>query len=316
MERDERIVVLDADLCRSTMTILVEQRFPARFIEMGIAEQNMMATAAGLALEGKIPFVNSFAVFACGRAYDQIRQAIALAKLGVTIVGSSAGLSDFGDGATHQSVEDVSLMTALPNMTVISPSDALDVEQALPLIVAYQRPVYLRLTRSDLPVIHKGLPPLDLTGVRRMHDGCHVVVFATGSLVVKALEAADLLQRQGTSARVVDVSTIKPLATEAVISETDGMRAVVTAEEHSTIGGLGSAIRAALRRQCLPIEYVGIEDRFGTSAESHGELMEDFGLTAEAIVRGVNRVLETNPGVRRTALNSDCAADRSVQEGK
>lgn len=136
MERDERIVVLDADLCRSTMTVLVEQRFPARFIEMGIAEQNMMATAAGLALEGRIPFVNSFAVFVCGRAYDQIRQAIALAKLGVISVGSSAGLSDFGDGATHQSIEDISLMTALPNMTVISPSDALDVEQALPLIVA------------------------------------------------------------------------------------------------------------------------------------------------------------------------------------
>jgi len=140
MEEDERIVALDADLCRSTMTVLAEQRFPNRFIEMGIAEQNMMATAVGLALEDKIPFVNSFAVFTCGRAYDQIRLGIALGQLGVTIVGSSAGLSDFGDGATHQSVEDVSLMASLPNMTIISPSDALDVEQVLPLIVAARVP--------------------------------------------------------------------------------------------------------------------------------------------------------------------------------
>ena len=290
MERDDRIVVLDADLCRSTMTVLVEQRFPTRFIEMGIAEQNMMATAAGLALEGKIPFVNSFAVFACGRAYDQIRQSIALAKLGVTIVGSSAGLSDFGDGATHQSVEDVSLMASLPNMTVISPSDALDVEQALPLIVAWRRPVYLRLTRSDLPVIHEGLPPLNFTGVRRMRDGRDVVIFATGSMVVKALEAAETLESQ-TSARVVDVSTIKPLAAEAVIAEARDVRGVVTAEEHSIVGGLGSAVSRALRGLRSPIEFVGIEDCFGTSGESHAQLMEHYGLTAPAIVRAVEATL-------------------------
>jgi transketolase len=291
MEGDDRIVVLDADLCRSTMTVLVEQRFPARFFEMGIAEQNMMATAAGLALEGKIPFVNSFAVFACGRAYDQIRQAIALAKLGVTIVGSSAGLSDFGDGATHQSVEDVSLMASLPNMTIISPSDALDVEQALPLIIAYRRPVYLRLTRSDLPVIHEGLPPLDLTGVRRMRDGRDVVIFATGPMVVKALEAAEALEGQGVSVRVVDVSTIKPLATEAVMAEAREVRGVVTAEEHSMVGGLGSAVSRALRGLLLPIEFVGIEDCFGTSGESHAQLMEHYGLTGSAIVRAAEAVL-------------------------
>ena len=301
MERDERIVVLDADLCRSTMTVLVEQRFPARFIEMGIAEQNMMATAAGLALEGKIPFVNSFAVFICGRAYDQIRQAIAFAKLGVIIVGSSAGLSDFGDGATHQSVEDVSLMTALPNMTVISPSDALDVEQVLPLLVGYGRPVYLRLTRSELPVLHEGLKPLDLTGVRRMREGRDVVVFSTGSMVVRALEAADLLESQGTSARVVDVSTIKPLAIDAVIAETEGMRGIVTAEEHSTNGGLGSAISMALRRLLVPIGCVGIEDRFGCSGESHAELMEYYGLTATGIVRAVKAALCAPPGGRQAS---------------
>ena len=291
MERDERIVVLDADLCRSTMTVLVEQRFPSRFFEMGIAEQNMMATAAGLALEGKIPFVNSFAVFACGRAYDQIRQAIALAKLGVTIVGSSAGLSDFGDGATHQSVEDVSLMASLPNMTIISPSDALDVEQALPLVVAWRRPVYLRLTRSDLPVIHEGAAPLDLTGVRRLREGRDVAIFATGSMVVKTLEAAEALEGQGVSARVVDVSTIKPLATEPVIAEAKGVSGVVTAEEHSVVGGLGSAVSRALRGLRLPIEFVGIDDCFGTSGESHAQLMEHYGLTAPAIVHAAEATL-------------------------
>jgi transketolase len=296
MERDERIVVLDADLCRSTMTVLVEQRFPARFIEMGIAEQNMMATAAGLALEGKVPFVNSFAVFTCGRAYDQIRLGIALGNLGVTIVGSSAGLSDFGDGATHQSIEDVSLMASLPNMTIISPSDALDVEQVLPLIVACRRPVYLRLTRTDLPVIHEGLPPLDLTGVRRMHDGRDVVIFATGAMVIKALEAAEGLLARGVSARVVDISTLKPLAIQAVLAETRGVGGVVTAEEHSIIGGLGSAIGAALRRSSLLIEVVGIEDRFGTSGESHVELMEHFGLTVQAIVRAATSVLLPRSG--------------------
>jgi transketolase len=268
---------------------------------MGIAEQNMMATADGLALEGKIPFVNSFAVFTCGRAYDQIRQAIAFAKLGVTIVGSSPGLSDFGDGATHQSVEDVPLMAVLPDMTVISPSDALDVEQALPLIVARRRPVYLRLTRSDLPVIHEGLPPFNLTGVRRMRDGSDVVVFATGSMVIKALEAAGLLERQGTRACVVDVSTIKPLASESVIAETRGMRGVVTAEEHNIMGGLGTAISLALPGLLLPIEFVGIEDRFGTSGEGHAELMEYYGLTATGIVRAVEAALRPPSGGRQAS---------------
>ncbi len=291
MEEDERIVALDADLCRSTMTVLAEQRFPDRFIEMGIAEQNMMATAVGLALEGKIPFVNSFAVFTCGRAYDQIRLGIALGQLGVTIVGSSAGLSDFGDGATHQSVEDVSLMASLPNMTIISPSDALDVEQVLPLIVAYRRPMYLRLTRSDLPVIHQGLPALDLKGVRRLRDGRDVVIFATGAMVSKALDAGEELLARGVSARIVEITTLKPLAADAVLAETSGMRGVVTSEEHSVIGGLGAAIGMALRRSSLPMECVGINDRFGISGESHAELMEHFGLTSQAIVQAAQSVL-------------------------
>ena len=297
MEHDERIVVLDADLCRSTMTVLVERRFPSRFIEMGIAEQNMVATAAGLALEGKIPFVNSFAVFATGRAYDQIRQAVALARLPVKIVGSSAGLSDFGDGATHQSVEDISLMRSLPNMTVLCPCDAAEVEQMLPLIVAHAGPVYLRLTRAELPLLDPGLELKNLAGVRRLREGGDAVIFATGALVFKAMEAASILEAAHISTRVVNVSTLKPLAEGALREEAQGMKAVVTAEEHSVIGGLGSAVALALRRSALPMESVGIQDCFGTSGENLETLMQYYGLTARAIVQAVRDLVAPHSAI-------------------
>lgn len=297
MERDERILVLDADLCRSTMTVLVEQRFPHRFIEMGIAEQNMVSTAAGLALEGKIPFVNSFAVFATGRAYDQIRQAVALARLPVKIVGSSAGLSDFGDGATHQSVEDISLMRSIPNMTVLCPCDATEVEQMLPLIVAHPGTVYLRLTRAELPLLDPGLELRDLRGVRRLREGHDAVIFATGAMVFKAMEAASFLERARISTRVVNVSTLKPLAEEAIREAAKSVKAVVTAEEHSVIGGLGSAVGMALRRSGLPMESIGIQDRFGTSGENLESLMQCYGLTTEMIAQAVEDLVALRPAV-------------------
>jgi transketolase len=302
MERDQRIVVLDADLCRSTMTTLVEQRIPERFIEMGIAEQNMVATAAGLALEGQIPFVNSFAVFLCGRAYDQIRQAIAIANLNVKLVGSSAGLSDFGDGATHQSVEDMSLMRSIPNITVISPSDARDVEQILPLIVEHQGPVYLRLARGQLPIAEADLAPCDLAGVRRIRDGREAVVFATGSMVAPAVDASVMLETRGISTRVVNVSTVKPISAPLIVAETQGMSGVVTAEEHSVIGGLGCAITSVLRGSRLPIECVGIPDRFGTSAENYAVLMEHYGLTPNAIAEAVSNVLQKRTAQDQVAV--------------
>jgi len=301
MEQDKRIVALDADLCRSTMTIFAEQKVPDRYIEMGIAEQNMLATAAGLALEGKIPFVNSFAVFISGRAYDQIRQAVSIAALNVKIVGSSCGLSDFGDGATHQSVEDVSLMRSIPNMTVISPCDALDVEQALPLIVEHQGPVYMRVNRGDVPVLSEGLPPLDMKGVRRVRDGRDAVVFATGSMLVRAIDAADALEKEGISVRVVSVTTLKPLAADLIRAETKGMRGAVTAEEHSVIGGLGCAVAGALRLTPLPLEFVGIRDRFGISGQNHAELMELYGLTVAAVMRAVRTALLSEPEARLAA---------------
>ncbi len=303
MEQDERIVALDADLCRSTMTVFAEQKVPSRYIEMGIAEQNMVATAAGLAIEGKIPFVNSFAVFASGRAYDQIRQAVSIAALNVKIVGSSCGLSDFGDGATHQSVEDVSLMRSIPNMTVISPCDALDVEQALPLIVEYHGPVYMRVNRGDVPVLSEGLPPLTMAGVRRLRDGSDAVIFATGSMLVRALDAAEALEKEGISVRVVSVTTLKPFAADLVRAETEGMRAAVTAEEHSVIGGLGCAVASALRLSPLPLEFVGIKDTFGISGQNHSELMELYGLTPEAVMQAVRTALVAEPAARLAAAS-------------
>jgi transketolase len=297
MEHDGRIVVLDADLYRSTMTVLVEQRFPLRFIEMGIAEQNMVAAAAGLAREGKIPFVNSFAVFATGRAYDQIRQAVALARLPVKIVGSSAGLSNFGDGATHQSVEDISLMRSLPTMTVLCPCDAAEVEQMLPLIIAHAGPVYLRLTRAELPVLDPGLELKDLTGVRRVREGGDAVIFATGAMVFKAMEAASILEGARISTRVVNVSTLKPFAEQAVCEEAEGMKAAVTAEEHSVIGGLGSAVASALRRSPVSLEMVGIRDCFGASGENMDTLMHYYGLTTTAIVQAVHDLLAPHSAI-------------------
>ncbi len=285
------IVALDADLCKSTMSVLLQNRFPERFFEMGIAEANMAATAAGLALSGKIPFIHSFAVFAAGRAYDQIRQSICIAGVNVKIVGSSAGLSDFGDGATHQSVEDLALMTALPNMTVISPCDALEIRKILPAIINHHGPVYLRLGRNDMPDLLDEADSFEIGPVRRLRDGSDVVFFSTGIMVTKTLKAAEDLQITGISARVVSVSTLKPLDAEGIRRECQEMQAAVTVEEHSIIGGLGSAVASALRRQRIPLEFVGIQDQFGISGTSQEELLAVYGLTVDAIVNTAKRAV-------------------------
>jgi transketolase len=288
---NRRIVALDADLCKSTMTVFMQDRCPDHFIEMGIAEQNMASTAAGLALAGMIPFINSFAVFVTGRSYDQIRQAICLPRLNVKIVGSSAGLSDFGDGATHQSVEDISLMRSIPNMTVISPCDALEVKKAVRAMVDYDGPVYLRLSRSDMPAITDENTLFEIGRLLRVAEGDDVAIFATGLLVAKALEARSVLRQIQVSARVINVSTLKPLEADSVLHEVEGVKCVLTAEEHTVIGGLGSAVAEALRRKPLPLEFVGIRDSFGISGTSHEELMVHYGLTAEAIVNAVKELL-------------------------
>jgi transketolase len=252
---------------------------------MGIAEQNMASTAAGLALIGKMPFIHTFAVFASGRDYDQLRNSICVPNLNVRICGSSSGLSDYSDGKTHQSIEDMSIMRALPQMAVVCPADSIEVQKLMECLHDWKGPVYIRINRNDLPLIYPENESYHIGKITKMKDGDDVAIFACGVMVSKALEAAKILNDSGISARVLNVGTIKPLDREAVIEYAKGVRAIVTAEEHTIIGGLGSAIVEALRRVTHgPVEFVGIEDSFGTSAESYDSILQRYGLTSEKIV--------------------------------
>ena len=285
------IVVLEADLGKSTMTCYFEEAFPDRFFEMGIGEANMTSFAAGLSLTGKIPFTNSFAAFAAGRAYDQIRQGICIPGLNVKIVGSSAGLSDFGDGSSHQTVEDIAIMRAIPNLTVLVPADAIETRRMTRAIASSPGPVYMRITRNDLPDVTSESAPWAIGQPAVLRDGQDVVVFATGQMVSEALAAAEALRSGGISLRVVNVSTLKP-ADEAALQEcARGMMGIVTAEEHSVIGGLAGLITFVFRGIDLPIRCVGIEDRFGQSAHSYRELQEAYGLTAEHIAACAREIM-------------------------
>jgi len=285
------IVVLDADLGGSTMGKKVELAMPERHIEMGIAEANMASVAGGLSRVGKIPFINSFAVFAAGRAYDQIRQSISIGKLNVKICGSSAGCPDFGDGATHQSIDDIAYMRVIPNMTVLVPADANEAVEMTKYMAASQGPVYLRLNRNDYPnVTEEGKPFVPgQPGVLR--EGTDVCVFACGVMVGKALEAAEKVAGD-ISVKVVNVSTIKPMNQQAIVDLAKDCKGVVTAEEHSVIGGLGGAIAEALCKACKPIEFVGVNDCFGSSAHNYADILEHLGLTAQHIEDAIRTIAE------------------------
>lgn len=284
--QDERIVVLDADLGGSTMGKLFEAEFPERHFEMGIAEANMTSVAAGLAQTGKIPFTNSFAVFAGGRAYDQIRQTIAIGKLNVKICGSSSGLSDFGDGATHQCVEDMAIFRAVPNMTVICPADANETREAVKAIAQMKGPCYLRLNRNDYPNVTEEGARFEIGVPRILKHGTDVALFAAGYMTGVALEAAKELEGS-ISVRVINVSTIKPMNKEVMRKMAKGCRAVVTAEEHNVAGGLGSAVAEALCEDPLPMKMVGIKDTFGCSGHNYQEVLAYHGLTKEAVAEAV-----------------------------
>ena len=286
------IVVLEADLGKSTMSCLFKDAFPERYFEMGIAEQNMASTAAGLALAGKIPFYSTFAVFAFGRAYDQIRCGIAIPEANVRICGSSCGLSDFGDGKTHQSIEDANVICTIPNMTVLNPCDAVETRKMVKAMLKHQGPVYIRINRNDLPILTSPDGDFEIGKMTRIVEGSDVVIFATGAMVWKSFEAAQLLKEQGISAEVINVSTLKPLKDEEILKYVAGKKAVVVAEEATRIGGLGSAIAAVLLgRVHLPFAQVAIDDCFGTSAHSYAELLEHFGLTETHIAQAARRAL-------------------------
>lgn len=285
------VVVLEADLGKSTMSCLFQQAHPERYFEMGIAEQNMLSTAAGLAASGKIPFCSTFAVFASGRAYDQIRQTISIGKLNVKICGSSSGLSDFGDGSTHQAVEDIAIMSAIPNMTVLTPCDAIETRQAVRAAAAIEGPVYIRVVRNDLPDYTAESDSFEVGKLRVLKDGRDVAIFAHGSMVETSMKAAELLEAQGISVKVVNAATMKPFDYQGAAEIAKTVRAVVTAEDHTYIGGLASAIALALRKSPLPMDYVAIEDQFGQSAHSAAELMNHYGLTAQNIAEKAKKLL-------------------------
>ncbi len=291
-KQDARVVALEADLGKSTQSALFQAEFPDRYFQMGIAEQNMASTAAGFALTGMIPFIHSFAVFASGRDYDQLRNSVCIPNLPVRICGSSAGLSDFGDGKTHQGVEDVALMRALPNMTVVCPADSIEVEKIMDCVLDWKGPVYIRINRNDLPFVYPADEPYSIGKITQLRDGSHVAIFASGMMVSRALESAEALEAEGISTRVLDVATIKPLDRAAVIRYAAGVDAIVTAEEHSIIGGLGSAVVEALRGVAhAPVEFVGVPDSFGLSAENYHDLLAHFGLTSDAVASAVRTLL-------------------------
>jgi len=292
-KKDERVVALEADLGKSTQSVMFQTEFPDRYFQMGIAEQNMASTAAGFALSGMIPFIHSFAVFASGRTYDQLRNSICIPNLPVRICGSSAGLSDFGDGKTHQGVEDAALMRALPNMTVLCPADSIEIEKMMDLMLDWPGPVYFRINRNDLPFVTPADEPYSIGKVTKLRDGNNVAIFGSGIMVSRALEAAETLEKEGISTRVINISTIKPLDRDAVIRYASGVDAIITAEEHSIIGGIGSAVVEALRGVAhAPVEFVGVPDTFGISAEGYNELLVHFALTSDAVANAARTLLK------------------------
>ena len=285
------VVVLDADLSKSTKTSMFQSKYPERFFNAGIAEQNLMGLAAGFAAAGKVPFASTFAVFATGRAYDQIRNSICYPRLNVKIAATHAGITVGEDGGSHQALEDINLMRGLPNMTVLVPADGPEAKNAVKAAAEYEGPVYIRLGRSGVPTITDADAPFVIGKGRVMREGSDVTLIGCGMMVAKALEAADALAEEGVSAAVIDMSTIKPIDRELIVEWAKKTGAIVTAEEHNVIGGLGSAVAEVLVEEALvPMERVGIEDVFGESGTG-GELVEKYRLTAEHIVEKARRAM-------------------------
>ncbi len=292
-QKNHAVVVLDADLSKSTKTFDFSQKFSNRFFNMGIAEQNMMGTAAGLAAAGKIAFASTFAVFATGRVYDQIRNSIAYPRLNVKIGATHAGLTVGEDGASHQSVEDIALMRCLPNMTVFVPADSVETRSAVLAAAEIDGPVYIRLGRSEVPVLHDKANFSFIPGrAIKLCEGKDATIIACGIMVGAALEAAEQLANQGVSVRVLDMHTIKPLDVDAVVEAAQATGAIITAEEHSIIGGLGGAVAEALvENYPVPMCRVGVRDTFGESGKPQ-DLLEKYGLTAHYLARALREVLQ------------------------
>ena len=283
-KENENIIVLDADLAGATKTDLFAKEYPDRFLDMGIAEANMLGTAAGLATCGKISYASTFAVFASGRGYDQTRNSICYPNLNVKICATHAGITVGEDGATHQMIEDISMMRTLPNMTVISPSDDTQTRWIIEEISRVQGPVYVRLARLATPILYDEKQKFEIGKAIQMGEGTDGTVFATGVTVAEAIKAQEELKQQGIDIRVVDIHTIKPIDKEMIVKCAKETNKLVSIEDHSIIGGLGSAISEVLTEEYpMKLERMGIKDTFGKSGKAE-ELMEYFGLTAKTIV--------------------------------
>ncbi len=290
-KENKDIVVLSADLADSTRADWFRKEYPDRFFGMGVAEQDMMCTAAGFALMDKIPFACTFGVFASGRAWDQIRVSIAYMNLNVKIIGTHGGISVGPDGATHQALEEIALMRIIPNMTVIVPADAWEAKKATIEAGRIKGPVYIRLGRAPVPVVTGADAVFKIGKADTLKGGSDVTIFACGQLVYEALLASEALEKDGVKARVINVHTPKPLDKETVMKAARETGAIVTAEEHTIYGGLGSAIAEVVSQNCpVPIRMVGIKDRFGLSGEPD-ELFEYFGLKAKNIITAAKEAL-------------------------
>ncbi|MCK5848117.1 MAG: transketolase family protein [Caldisericia bacterium] len=289
---DDRIVVLDADLSKSTTTVGFHKKYPKRSYNIGIAEQNMLGSAAGLSLTGKIPYVSTYGVFVSGRAYDQIRTTICYSNLNVKIGGAHGGISVGPDGATHQALEEIGLMRGLPNMTVIVPCDYHETYKATKASASIPGPVYIRFGREAIPIVTKPDTPFVLGKGQVYKDGRDVSIIACGSLVYEALVAAESLKTEGIHCKVINIHTIKPMDKELIIKSAQETGAIVTAEEHQIMTGFGSAISEVIVQNCpVPIEMVGINDTFGESG-TPDELMEAYHLTSNDIIEKVKKVIK------------------------
>ena len=289
---NKNIVVLDADLSKSTKTADFKAVCPERFLNMGIAEANMVSVAAGMSTCGKIPFVSTFAMFAAGRAFEQIRNSVCYPKLNVKVCATHAGLTVGEDGASHHSVEDISLMRSIPNMVVISPSDAVETKAAIKAISEYQGPCYVRLGRAAVNIINdEATYKFEIGKAVKLSEGTDATIIATGIMVDAALEAKNTLASEGIDVRVINIHTIKPLDSEIILKAAKETGVIVTAEEHSVIGGLGSAVSEVISENYpVPVLKLGIQDVFGESGKPD-QLLEAYGLTSKNIVEKVKKAV-------------------------
>lgn len=291
-EKNENIVAIGADITGSTRVDWFQKKFPDRFFSIGIAEQNQMCVAAGMSLKGKMPFVTNYGVFLSGRAWDQVRTTVCYNNLNVKLGGAHGGISVGADGATHQALEEVAIMRCLPNMTVVVPTDAMETRKATLACTEINGPVYLRFGREKVPVVTDESTPFEIGKAYCCNEGKDVAIIACGVMVYESLVAAEKLAKEGISAMVINNHTVKPMDTEAILEAAKKTGAVVTAEEHQVMGGMGSAVLEVLSQNYpVPVKMVGIQDRFGESGDPD-TLMKEFNLKSDDIVKAVKEVLK------------------------